>query len=96
MFFVEAAPTIRFRAPDGGSVERTAVSPVSPVRFLVPDGEASFFDVAQTAAAEQMFVVHNGKQMIVCSVVPVGWKKVWVKRNPGPVLAGKAHSGTVL
>ena len=55
----------------------------SPIRFHVPDEDASFFDVAQVAAAEQMFVVQNGKQVIVCSIVPVGWKKVWVSLKKG-------------
>ena len=52
------------------------------VRIIVPPKDACLFDVAAQAASDQMHVVHNGSQVVVCSIVPVGWNKLVVKEKP--------------
>ena len=53
----------------------------SPVRFGIPDPEETLFEVVERALANEMFVLHNGQQVILCSVIPVGWKKFGVNSN---------------
>ena len=55
------------------------------VQFFVPPEEARLFDVAVQAKADQMHVLHKGLQIIVCSVIPAGWRKVAVKERPEKV-----------
>ena len=56
--------------------------PEPVVRIIVPPKDACLFDVAAQAASDQMHVVHNGSQVVVCSIVPVGWNKLVVKEKP--------------
>ena len=53
------------------------------VKVIIPDGEASLFDVVAKAKDAGMHVVSNGKMIVVCSIIPVGWKRMnWVKERP--------------
>ena len=53
------------------------------VTVVVPDADASLFDVVANARAAGMHVVSNGKMIIVCSVIPAGWERMnWVKERP--------------
>ncbi len=55
---------------------------VSPVKIIVPHANDRLYDVAQTAVRESMHLISDGKQVILCSVIPVGWKKFAVKERP--------------
>ena len=57
-------------------------SPEPIVRFIVPPGDACLFDVAAQAVSDQMYLVHKGSQVVVCSIVPAGWSKLVVKEKP--------------
>jgi hypothetical protein len=35
--------------------------------------------VATQAIRDEMFVIHNGARVIVCSIIPVGWKKLAIR-----------------
>lgn len=61
------------------------------VRFLIPNGEDRLYDVAQRAVAEQMHVIHNGSTIMVCSVIPAGWKKLAVKEKTRKLPDGEVH-----
>ena len=50
--------------------------PPPPVRVIIPEGEELLEDVVTRACREHMYVVLKGAQVIVCSIVPVGWKKI--------------------
>ena len=45
-------------------------------RVIVPDDDERLIDVA---IRDEMFVIHNGSQVIVCSIIPVGWKKLAIR-----------------
>ena len=57
-------------------------SPEPIVRLIVPPGDACLFDVAAQAVSDQMYLVHKGSQVVVCSIVPAGWSKLVVKEKP--------------
>ena len=57
-------------------------SPEPAVRLIVPPGDACLFDVAAQAVSDQMYLVHKGSQVVVCSIVPAGWSKLVVKEKP--------------
>ncbi len=57
-------------------------SPEPIVRLIVPPGDACLFDVAAQAVSDQMYLVHKGSQVVVCSIVPAGWSKRVVKEKP--------------
>ena len=48
-------------------------------RVIVPDDDERLIDVA---IRDEMFVIHNGSQVIVCSIIPVGWKKLAIRAAP--------------
>lgn len=53
---------------------------LEPVRFVVPDGEASLYEVAKQAVRERLHLIsNNGSQVMLCSKIPPGWQKVAVK-----------------
>lgn len=53
------------------------------VKVVIPDGNSSLFDVVVNARAKGMHVVTNGKMIVVCSVVPAGWRRMnWLKERP--------------
>lgn len=53
------------------------------VKVIIPDGNDCLFDVVARAKNAGMHVVSNGKMIILCSVIPVGWKRMnWVKSRP--------------
>ena len=49
------------------------------IRVIIPSGEDRLYDVAEKALADQMYVIHNGSTVLVCSIIPAGWKKLAVK-----------------
>lgn len=51
----------------------------SPVKIIRPAEDDRLFDVATFAAERSMHVVTDGDDVIVCSVIPVGWRKMAVK-----------------
>jgi hypothetical protein len=55
---------------------------VMPIRMIIPLPDERLFDVATKAVAQSMHLVSNGSQVIACSVIPVGWKKIAVKERP--------------
>lgn len=54
-------------------------------RVVIPDGDALLIDVADMAAREAMYVIHNGQRVIVCSTVPVGWKRLGINERRPPL-----------
>ena len=48
-------------------------------RVIVPGDEERLIDVATRAIRDEMFVIHNGARVIVCSIIPVGWKKLAIR-----------------
>lgn len=48
-------------------------------RVIVPGDEERLIDVATRAMQDEMFVIHNGSRVIVCSIIPVGWKKLAIR-----------------
>ena len=51
-------------------------------RVIVPDDDERLIDVATRAIRDEMFVIHNGSQVIVCSIIPVGGKKLAIRAAP--------------
>ena len=49
------------------------------IKVIIPNGEERLFDVAEKAVADQMYVIHNGSTVLVCSIIPAGWKRLAVK-----------------
>lgn len=50
-------------------------------RVIVPDDDERLIDVATRAIRDEMFVIHNGSRIIVCSIIPVGWKKLAIRNK---------------
>lgn len=63
-------------------------------RFHVPDDNAALLDVIVQAAKDEMHVIYNGPQLLVCSIIPVGWKKLTLlepqKAAPRELYASRA------
>ena len=52
------------------------------IRFIRPAQEACLVDVAEMAVRESLNLVTNGVELILCSIVPTGWRKFAVKYKP--------------
>lgn len=65
------------------------------IRVIIPSGEDRLFDVAEKAVADQMYVIHNGSTVLVCSIIPAGWKKMAVKDKTPRILPQKDHSSAI-
>lgn len=65
------------------------------IRVIIPSGEDRLFDVAEKAVADQMYVIHNGSTVLVCSIIPAGWKKMAVKDKTPRNLPQKDHSSAI-
>lgn len=66
---------------------------------IIPNGEERLFDVARKAVADQMYVIHNGSTVLVCSIIPAGWKKLAVKDKSScrtPITDHSSAIGAVL
>ena len=48
------------------------------VRVIVPGDDERLIDVVRRAKENGMYVLHDNSQIIVCSVIPVGWRKLGV------------------
>lgn len=40
----------------------------------VPDN-ATLFEIAQSAAAQHLHLIHKGDRFALCSVIPTGWQR---------------------
>lgn len=49
---------------------------LTKARIIVPGDEERLVDVTNKAFRDEMYVIHNGAMVIVCSIIPVGWKKL--------------------
>ncbi len=49
-------------------------------RVIVPGDEERLIDVATRAMQDEMYVIHNGARVIVCSIISGGLEKA---RHPG-------------
>jgi hypothetical protein len=52
---------------------------LTEARIIVPGGEERLVDVATRAIQDDMYVIHNGAMVIVCSILLVGWKKLAIR-----------------
>ena len=52
------------------------------VKIIRPAEEDFLIDVAKLAAERSMHLVTDGDEVMVCSVIPVGWRKMAVKFKP--------------
>lgn len=48
----------------------------------VPDN-ATLFEIAQSAAAQHLHLIHKGDRFALCSVIPAGWQKFSVTERNG-------------
>ena len=48
------------------------------VCVIVPGDDERLIDVVRRAKENGMYVLHDNSQIIVCSVIPVGWRKLGV------------------
>lgn len=62
---------------------------------IIPNGEERLFDVAKKAVADQMYVIHNGSTVLVCSIIPAGWKKLAVKDKSITKIPKADHSSAI-
>ncbi|TXT28122.1 MAG: hypothetical protein FD131_3255 [Rhodocyclaceae bacterium] len=53
--------------------------PSTKARIIVPGDEERLVDVANKAFRDEMYVIHNGSMVIVCSIILVGWKKLAIR-----------------
>ena len=65
------------------------------VHLFVPRGDDLLIDVVKRAKAEQMHVIHNGSMVMVCSVIPVGWKRLPVAGIDRKKHVADDHSSTI-
>ena len=65
------------------------------IRVIIPSGEDRLYDVAERALADQMYVIHNGSTVLVCSIIPAGWKKLAVKDKTLRKSPQKDHSSAI-
>ena len=65
------------------------------IRVIIPSGEDRLYDVAEKALADQMYVIHNGSTVLVCSIIPAGWKKLAVKDKTLRKSPQKDHSSAI-
>lgn len=65
------------------------------ITIIIPSGEDRLCDVATKAIADQMYVIHNGATVIVCSIIPVGWRKLAVKDKSALNLVNMDHSSAI-
>ena len=52
------------------------------VKIIRPAEDDFLIDVAKLAAERSMHLVTDGEEIMVCSVIPVGWRKMAVKFRP--------------
>ena len=52
------------------------------VKIIRPAEDDFLIDVAKIAAERSMHLVTDGEEVMVCSVIPVGWRKMAVKFKP--------------
>ena len=60
------------------------------VKIIRPAEEDFLIDVAKLAAERSMHLVTDGDEVMVCSVVPVGWRKMAVKFRPQWIASNSA------
>ena len=50
-----------------------------PIKVIRPAKEERLIDVAERAVEQSMHLITDGDDLILCSVIPVGWRKFAVK-----------------
>lgn len=58
------------------------------IRIIRPQAGDRLIDFAELAVEQSLHLITNGSDMILCSIIPVGWRKFHVKFKPAPPVIG--------
>lgn len=51
------------------------------IKVIIPDDDACLCDVAEKALAEKMHLIHVGRSVVLCSIIPSGLTRMAIKNK---------------